>query len=188
MNGKTRSKTMRRALTLGGVGAVAALVATFGWHRTSERSDARDAQGVEDARHAPPARVFAAAPAPAAEEARKPVPESAEPAVAQEPIRVPELQNPVLAATQARRFANDTEELAFWTERLRGERLTLENRKRSVEQADRVLESRARLGVDGTRELERRKALIEAKLLAQSRVVGEIEQRISELKRTGSNQ
>ena len=66
--------------------------------------------------------------------------------------------------------------------------LTLENRKRSVEQAERVLESRARLGVDGTRELERRKALIEAKLLAQSRVVGKIEQRIAELKRTGKSQ
>jgi hypothetical protein len=186
MNGAHHTKTTRRmrlGLTLAGVGAAVAMVAALGFRNVPADTAPRGSESVEKAARAAPARESRATRLASVEESRARTPTPKEEAPAEEPIRVPELENPVLAATQARRFSNEEEELAFWTERIRGERLTLENREQSLKQAERVLESRASLGEAGVRELERRKALIDAKHAAQTRYVAEIEQRISELTR-----
>jgi hypothetical protein len=193
MNGPLRSKTTRHVRlgwTVAGIGVAAALAATLAWPTTKTRPPSEPSSESAHAKRTPAARELETRPVAAVEAARTPALETTDPGVAAAPIRVPELENPVLAATQAHRFTSEGEELAFWTERLRGERLTLENRKRSLEQAERVLEARAKLGTstEGVRELERRKALLEAKFAAHARYVGEIEQRVSELNGTGSNQ
>jgi len=91
-----------------------------------------------------------------------------------------------LAATRAHRFSEPAEELAFWTERVRGERLTLNGRQQSLANAERIL-TRSNLSDTELSELKRRKALLEAKVEQQARQVGEIDQRISEMTRKGAN-
>ncbi len=179
---KSNSPSRWLGFAAAGVGIAAAVVA-IGW-----RGAPHAARPVEETsrkvEHSPPKHVAREARRASPDDSKVRISAATVQAAAEQPIRVPELENPVLAATQAHRFSNDAEELAFWTERLRGERLTLENREQSLRQAERVLGSRTELGSDGVRDLERRRAVLDAKLAQQARVVTAIEERISELKQT----
>jgi len=64
--------------------------------------------------------------------------------------------------------------------------LTLSSRQQSLANAERVL-ARGDLPQSQLEELERRKALLQAKVEQQARQVGEIEQRIAEIKKNGAN-
>jgi type IV secretory pathway VirB10-like protein len=140
------------------------------------RAPGKEAHGIEQTAPAQQKSV-AAEPSPPAQVQHAPTRAAA---------LLPELESPVLAATRARQFAAPAEELAFWTERIRGERLTLTSRQRSLANAERVL-ARGDLTENQVEELERRKALLQVKVEQQARQVGEIEQRIAEIKKNGAN-
>ena len=141
--------------------------------------------------HAPPANqadaIERAAPAPELTPVTQaPLPVSAADAQTSAPLRLPELENPILAATRTQRFSEPAAELAFWTERVRGELLTLRGRQQSLANAERVL-TRSDLTDSQVRGLQQRKELLKAKVDQQARQVDEIQGRISELRKKGAN-
>jgi hypothetical protein len=106
------------------------------------------------------------------------------PAAAGEAVtaRIPSL-NPAseLAEMAARRFSSVDEERSVWSERLRGERLTLQNQRAAAERAERVLENGAAQSGVELSELTRRQALLKAKIDAQSQRVAWLEKRVGVL-------
>jgi hypothetical protein len=86
-----------------------------------------------------------------------------------------------LAAMAARRFSSPDEERSVWSERLLGERLTLQHQKAAAERTERVLENGASQGGVELTELARRQALLKAKIDAQSLRVAWLEKRVQVL-------
>lgn len=85
------------------------------------------------------------------------------------------------ALDSARQFASAEEELAFLTERARGERFTLESQQAALDRLARVLDGPTRPGENTAKHLEERRARLQEKLETQTLRVADIDRRISEL-------